>query len=69
MNFIHIFHPGYHPKYRAYSKKLAKEQVCLYPWAFTINHYENEDENKKYHIDATWIDLGLDMDTSIVNIY
>ena len=43
--------------------------MCLYSWGFTINHNENEDENKTYHIDATWIDLGLDMDTNIVNIY
>ena len=28
---------------RVYSKK----QVCLYSWDYTINHYENEDENEK----------------------
>ena len=32
---------------RVYSKKLAKEQVCLYSRDYTINHYENEDENEK----------------------
>ena len=30
-----------------YSKKEAKEQVSLYSWNYTINHNENEDENKK----------------------
>ena len=25
-----------------YSKKLAKEQVCLYSWGYMINHNENE---------------------------
>ena len=29
-----------------YSKKLAKEQVCLYSWVYPINHNENKDENE-----------------------
>ena len=32
---------------RTYSKKWAKEQVCLYSWDYTINYTENEDENEK----------------------
>ena len=30
-----------------YSKKEAKEQVCLYSWDNMINHNENEDKNEK----------------------
>ena len=30
-----------------YSKKQAKEQVCLISWDYTINHKENGDENEK----------------------
>ena len=40
----------------------------LYSWDYTINHNENEDEMKKDYIDTTQIDLGLDMDTNMVNI-
>ena len=32
---------------KTYSKKQAKEQVCPYSWDYTINHNENEYENKK----------------------
>ena len=32
---------------RAYSKRQAKEQVCLYSWDYAINHNENEDEKEK----------------------
>ena len=32
---------------RAYSKKQAKKQVCLYSWDYTINHNKNKDENEK----------------------
>ena len=32
---------------KTYSKKQAKEKVCLYSWDNTINHNENEDENEK----------------------
>ena len=32
---------------RTYSKKQAKEQVCLYLRDYRINHDENEDENEK----------------------
>ena len=42
---------------RTYSKKLAKEQICLFSWDNTINHNENDDENEK-----------TDMSTNIVNI-
>ena len=28
-------------------EKLAKEQVFLYSWDYTINHKEHEDENQK----------------------
>ena len=38
---------------KIYSKKQAKEQVCPYSWDYTINHNENEYENKKDHIDTT----------------
>ena len=38
---------------RTYSKKLAKEQVGLYPCDYAINHDENEDENKIDHIYTT----------------
>ena len=31
---------------KACSKKYAKEHVCLYSWDYTINHNENEVENK-----------------------
>ena len=41
----------------------------LYSWDYTINHNENRDENeKKGHIGTTQIDLGLDIETNIVNI-
>ena len=36
---------------RIYSKKLAKEQVALYSWDYTINHNENEDDWQIDHID------------------
>ena len=46
--------------------------MYLYSWDYTINHNENKDENekkqKKDHIDTIYIDLGLDMNTNIVNI-
>ena len=29
---------------KTYSKKGAKEQVCLYSWDYMINHNENENE-------------------------
>ena len=32
---------------RTHSIKQAKEQSCLYSWDYTINHNDNEDENKK----------------------
>ena len=32
---------------KIYSKKQAKEQVCLYLWDYTINHNENEEEKEK----------------------
>ena len=32
---------------RIFSKKEAKEEVCLYSWDYAINHNENEDENEK----------------------
>ena len=32
---------------KMYSRKQAKEQVCLNLWEYTINHNENEDENEK----------------------
>ena len=32
---------------RRYSKKLAKEHVCLYSRDYVSNHNENEDENEK----------------------
>ena len=32
---------------KTYSKKYAKEQMCLYSWNYIINHNENEDENEK----------------------
>ena len=41
--------------------------MCLYSWDYTINHNENEDEiEKRSH--KYDIDLGLEMDTNIVNI-
>ena len=43
--------------------------MCLYSWDFTINHNENENKNEKIdRTDTTLADLGLDMDTNIVNI-
>ena len=43
--------------------------MCLYSWDFTINHNENENKNEKIDLtDTTLADLGLDMDTNIVNI-
>ena len=30
-----------------YSKKKARERVCLYSWDYMINHNENKDENEK----------------------
>ena len=43
--------------------------MCLYSWDYTIYYNQNEDENEKIeHIYTTKIDLGLDMDTNIVNI-
>ena len=49
----------------------AKEQVCLYPWAYSINHNENEDDNEirshRYEI-VPLINLVVDMDISKVNI-
>ena len=35
--------------------------MCLYNWDYTINHNENEDERSHRH------DIGLEMDTKIVN--
>ena len=32
---------------RTYSRKEAKEQVCLHSWDYAINHNENEDGNEK----------------------
>ena len=32
---------------RAYSRKQAKEQMCLNSWDYTIYHHESEDENEK----------------------
>ena len=30
-----------------YSKKEARELVCLHSWDYTINYNENEDESEK----------------------
>ena len=42
----HQFSPIFATLYRTdpYSKKWAKEQVCLYSWDHMINHNENEVE-------------------------
>ena len=32
---------------RKFSKKQAKEQVCLFSWHYTVNYNKNGDENKK----------------------
>ena len=33
---------------RKYSKKYAKNQVCLFKWGYTINYNENEDAITQY---------------------
>ena len=48
---------------------IPKKQVCLYQWDHMINSNENENDNGKiYHLNKTYIDQGLDIDTNIVNI-
>ena len=32
---------------KTYSKKQAKEEVCLYSWYYMINHNQNEDGTEK----------------------
>ena len=55
-------------KNSTYSKKQAKKQICLYSTDYTFNHNGNENKNGKEHIDTTWVDQGLDMDTNMRNI-
>ena len=73
MKIVHSLHIHYHPKIIGYILKNKQKNICLYSWDYTINHNENKDENekkkqKKDHIDTIYIDLGLDMNTNIVNI-
>ena len=51
LKVIHILHPHYHPKIIGHIlKNKLKKQVRLYLWDYTINRYENKDENEKYII-------------------
>ena len=43
--------------------------MCLYLCDYTMNHKESEDQSeKRSHVDMISIDLGLQIDTNIVNI-
>ena len=43
--------------------------MCLYLCDYTMNHEESEDQSqKRLHVDMISIDLGLQIDTNIVNI-
>ena len=45
LKIIHILHPGYHPKIIGHIPENKQENK--YVSIHTINHNENEDENKK----------------------
>ena len=48
---------------------MSKKQVCLYHWDYMINCNENQNDNgKKGHINKTYIDQDVDIETNIENI-
>ena len=48
---------------------MYQKQVRLFKWGYIINGKENQTEKKKIdHIDTTQIDLGLNIDTNILNV-
>ena len=51
---------------RKYSK--ICQNKCLFSCDYMINHNEYNINRPRYNMDTTKIDLGLDIDTNIVNI-
>ena len=65
--FIFFIHAIIQKKIALILNKQKNKCVCAHET--TIYYNQNEDENEKIeHIYTTKIDLGLDMDTNIVNI-
>ena len=48
---------------------MYKKHVCLYQWHYVINCNENENANDKIdHINKTYTDEDVDIETNIENI-
>ena len=48
---------------------MYKKHVCLYQWHYVINCNENENANDKTdHINKTYTDEDVDIETNIENI-
>ena len=68
LTIIHILHPRFHPKIKGHILRNKQNSKCVFIHEIAqLIIMKRKMEMKKYHKDTTKIDLGLDMDTNIVN--
>ena len=68
LNVIPILHPRYHLKVIRHILKIKHTNKCVCIHEIIRLIIMKMTKMKKNHIDTTKVDLGLDMDTNIVNI-